>query len=116
MSKAEPIEIVHTEVPPAVTAARVSQQPIASNGRAQKDPMWNTRRRRLDASLTASLAISLYSMYLGPPIAAIVVPPAFVFAGMVIGAYMGFVEWGRINGVVSPPVSSFPKGDERAGN
>lgn len=95
-------ETVHTEVPPAVTAALMT----APNGQAKHDPLWNTRRRRLDASLIVCFGLSIYSMKLGTAMAAVVIPPAFLFAASIIGAYMGFAEWGRINGVVAAPVAT----------
>lgn len=64
------------------------------------DPLWNTRRRRLDLSLVASFGVIIFAMKQGPEMALAVVPPAFIFAGMVLGAYFGAAEWGRVNGAL----------------
>lgn len=61
------------------------------------DPLWDTRRKRLDFSLYATLALVLVAMVQGPETAAAIAPPAFIFAGAVIGFYFAVVEYGRVN-------------------
>lgn len=60
------------------------------------DPMWDTRRARLDVTLAATFAAIVYSIYAGPETASAVCPPAFLTIGLLIGAYFGVVGYERV--------------------
>ncbi len=64
----------------------------------RSDPLWDTRRKRLDRSLIATGVLMLLSMLQGTDMAAVVIPPGFIFAGMIIGAYFGVAGYERIHG------------------
>ena len=81
--------------------------PPEPNRKDRSSPAWDTRRKRLDLSLVTTLVLIAGSILKGPETAAAVAPPAFIFAGGILSAYFGIVEWGRIK-------AQQPKGDGEA--
>lgn len=65
------------------------------------DPTWHSRRVVIRCTLLSCLALSAYSMYLGPAMATVVFPNVCLLAGGVIGSYVFGASWERVNGVPS---------------
>lgn len=65
------------------------------------DPSWAGRRRVVRCSLSACLGLALYSMYLGVPMAAVVITPVTLLAGSIIGSYVFGAAWERTSGIPS---------------
>lgn len=60
------------------------------------DPLWDTRRKRLDMSLFATFGLMLLSIIIGPDMAIVVVPPGFLAAGGILGWYFSVASKERI--------------------
>ena len=69
--------------------------------KVQLDPTWQGRRRIVRLSLLSCLGLALYSMWLGPEMAAVVVPSVAALAAGVIGSYVFGAAWERSSGVAS---------------
>lgn len=72
-----------------------------TNRKDHSDPLWDTRRKRLDLSLFATGAFVIVSMLHSVEMAGVVVPPAAIFAGGIIAAYFGAAEYGRVHGATT---------------
>jgi len=70
-------------------------------GGIKMDPSWAGRRRVVRLSLLSCFGLALYSMYLGPAMAAVVFPCVSALAGAVIGSYVFGAAWERTSGVQS---------------
>lgn len=65
------------------------------------DASWHGRRRIVRLSLASCLGLAIYSMYLGPAMAAVVFPSVATLAGAVIGSYVFGAAWERTSGIKS---------------
>jgi hypothetical protein len=70
-------------------------------GRVRLDPAWAGRRSVVRYTLISCLGLAVYSMYLGPSMAAVVFPPVSFLAGGVIGSYVFGASWERTAGIAS---------------
>jgi hypothetical protein len=63
------------------------------------DPQWEGRRRLIWSSWAAAFAVIIYGISQGPSTAQAVVGPAFIFAGIVVTAYIGGASYEAGKGV-----------------
>jgi len=67
--------------------------------RARKDnsdPMWDTRRKRLDAHSVIAWVAVIASMVHGVDMAQVVIPPAMIYQASILGLYFGVVGYERV--------------------
>lgn len=58
-----------------------------SANKDHSDPLWDTRRKRLDLSLAATFAAIFLSIFKGAEIAAAIAPAAFIAQAGILGWY-----------------------------
>lgn len=72
-----------------------------SKVKVKLDPSWHSRRLVIRLSLLSCLGLTIYSMLLGPSMASVVITPAALLAGSIIGSYVFGASYERVNGVQS---------------
>lgn len=68
-----------------------------------RDPNWDTRRNRLDVSLGLTFGLLFFAISKDAATATAIALPAFGFLMVILPAYFGVVEWGRVNKKDAPP-------------
>ena len=61
------------------------------------DPMWDTRRKRLDSHSVVAWVLISVSVFHGVEMATVVVPAAMIYQASILGLYFGVVGYERVN-------------------
>ena len=61
------------------------------------DPMWDTRRKRLDRHSVVAWVLIGVSVLHGVEMATVVVPAAMLYQASILGLYFGVVGYERVN-------------------
>jgi len=60
------------------------------------DPMWDTRRKRLDLHSVVAWVLISVAVFHGVEMATVVVPAAMIYQASILGLYFGVVGYERV--------------------